>query len=301
MMRSIPFGPQLQDFLDPGAKRDARINAEIDKQFWQNINRVRVAGGADTNYVIAKDDIGNWYVKRYSADPNDVIESAKNLARFALSAQVGADMISGLQVPEGKEGTGQESGAAESSLEPVFRTYRKDYEDWIKKDCNRLAAVLTEETIRKRIQKAWTEDEALKYDIEPLRDELTKASAKYLNGARQDLLDPNTAKEEAERGTRIAKAIQKIMQFHNTLVDNVFQRLVDAPAKALENAKRAGGEAEIRAKRAEYDKARFAGRVAQREVSRIVREEVMRIITSRKDAIKDYETAIMVIGQSVGQ
>ena len=42
------------------------ILGEIDKQFWQNINRVRVAGAGATNYVVAKDDIGNWYVKRYS-------------------------------------------------------------------------------------------------------------------------------------------------------------------------------------------------------------------------------------------
>ncbi|MCK4790807.1 MAG: hypothetical protein KAV87_44130, partial [Desulfobacteraceae bacterium] len=33
MMRSIPFGPQIGEFLNPDAKRDARINAEIDKQF----------------------------------------------------------------------------------------------------------------------------------------------------------------------------------------------------------------------------------------------------------------------------
>jgi hypothetical protein len=29
------------------------------KQYWQNVNQVRLAGGGDTNYVVAKDDVGN--------------------------------------------------------------------------------------------------------------------------------------------------------------------------------------------------------------------------------------------------
>jgi hypothetical protein len=312
MMRSIPFGPQLHDFLDPQAKRDARINAEIDKQFWQNINRVRVAGGGDTNYVIAKDDIGNWYVKCYSANPKDVIKSAKSLAMFSLSAQMSADMIGGLNALEGKKETSQETDAAKSSLWPGFSKYRQDYKNRIKEDYDKLAEVLKEETIRKRIQKAWDENEALKDDIGPLRVELTKASAEYLERARQDVcFQPKTEEEDAERGTRIVKAIQKIRLFHNTLVDKVFERIVDGPAKDLEQAKiardetgdqdKAKAEANVAAKQKELDKASYAGHVAQREVSRIVREEVVQIITSRKDAIKDYETAIMVIGESVRQ
>ena len=55
---------------------------QLDKQNWQNINTIRVAGGGNTNYVVAKDDIGNWYVKNYSADPKDIIKSAQGLALF---------------------------------------------------------------------------------------------------------------------------------------------------------------------------------------------------------------------------
>ena len=49
---------------------------EIDKQFWQNINKVRVAGGGDTNYVLAKDDVGNWYVKSYQTSRKSIFKSA---------------------------------------------------------------------------------------------------------------------------------------------------------------------------------------------------------------------------------
>ncbi|PWU21780.1 MAG: hypothetical protein C5B50_01085 [Verrucomicrobia bacterium] len=59
---------------------DARAQAETDKQFWQTINQIRVAGSGITSYVLTKDDIGNWYIKSYTADPTPIIEGAKSLA-----------------------------------------------------------------------------------------------------------------------------------------------------------------------------------------------------------------------------
>ncbi|MBI2491010.1 MAG: hypothetical protein HYV94_02740, partial [Candidatus Rokubacteria bacterium] len=55
-----------------------RAVQEFDKQFWQNVNTVRVAGAGRTNYVVTKDDIGNWYVKNFSADPEAIIKAAKS-------------------------------------------------------------------------------------------------------------------------------------------------------------------------------------------------------------------------------
>jgi hypothetical protein len=76
-----PFGEYFLPWLsNPGAiGKDAQTQAEIDKQFWQNINRVRVAGSGLTSYVITKDDIGNWYVKSYTADPSNIIAGAQSL------------------------------------------------------------------------------------------------------------------------------------------------------------------------------------------------------------------------------
>ncbi len=73
--------------------RDIQTREEIDKTFWQTINRVRVAGGNTTNYVIVKDDIGNWYVKGFSADPKDMIQSAQALASAATGATVTSPAI----------------------------------------------------------------------------------------------------------------------------------------------------------------------------------------------------------------
>jgi hypothetical protein len=76
----------INDGFDPtkwrGKRRARRIASEIDKQHWQNINNVRVSGVGNTNYVLAKDDIGNWYVKKSSSDPEKVIKGAKSLAMF---------------------------------------------------------------------------------------------------------------------------------------------------------------------------------------------------------------------------
>ena len=83
MSHQLPFA----DLFANG--RDYRTLLELDKQYWQNINTVRVVGGGQTNYVIAKDDIGNWYVKNYSADPKDVIKSAQALAMFSLGPSIG--------------------------------------------------------------------------------------------------------------------------------------------------------------------------------------------------------------------
>lgn len=72
--------PLLPAYL---SREKTRVISEIDKQFWQTINKVRVAGSGNTNYVIAKDDVGNWYVKNYSTNPEQIIKSVSKLALFA--------------------------------------------------------------------------------------------------------------------------------------------------------------------------------------------------------------------------
>ncbi|TQF67845.1 hypothetical protein [Pseudoalteromonas luteoviolacea] len=60
------------------------ILQKLDNQNWHNINRVAVKGGGDVNYVVAKDDIGNWYIKQYSEDKKEMIDSIKNIALFNI-------------------------------------------------------------------------------------------------------------------------------------------------------------------------------------------------------------------------
>ena len=59
---------------------DSHVQQQVDKQYWQNINTVRITGGGNTNYVVVKDDIGNWYVKGYSSDPSRIYQSLASIA-----------------------------------------------------------------------------------------------------------------------------------------------------------------------------------------------------------------------------
>jgi hypothetical protein len=84
-----PFGEYFHPWIRKrgSIRKDADTQADIDKQFWQNINRVRVAGSGLTSYVITKDDIGNWYVKSYTANPSNIIEGAQSLMPAPAAAK----------------------------------------------------------------------------------------------------------------------------------------------------------------------------------------------------------------------
>lgn len=68
---------------------ESEVQQQVDKQYWQNINTVRLTGGGNTNYVVVKDDIGNWYVKGYSADPEKIYNSMANIAITNAAAGAG--------------------------------------------------------------------------------------------------------------------------------------------------------------------------------------------------------------------
>lgn len=89
-LRAIPV---IGELFDAEGRAHQKILRELDKQSWQSINRVRIAGAGDVNYVVAKDDIGNWYVKSYSADPSNMVRSVKNLAMFSAGGAFGGGRL----------------------------------------------------------------------------------------------------------------------------------------------------------------------------------------------------------------
>jgi len=375
-MRSIPFGPQIGEFLNPDAKRDARITAEIDKQFWQNINRVRVAGGGFTNYAVVKDDIGNWYVKGYSANPNDVIKSAKNLAMFSLGAKMNTDLLAQINRKEGDLSGADDSDANRTGVEQLYEKYTDAYNARTQTDRDRLIDIL-KGGFKNDIEQAWHQNEGLeqlKDAISKLEEKRDAATKLHLNNALDEL---KKSTDDADHGTKIVGALRAIMWFHNTLLTSIHDLDLTAPAKAklsLAEKNRAAQELNLRSARdkcsglekvkdkaevdwnnksqaaandtensekkqtskeakdvldiakaelvsaekkaeeeqavlevktkavetayIEYEAAIRAEERAIRDVTRIVREELMRIITRRKEAVKDLETAIMFIGES---
>ena len=74
------------------SRKDA-IRDSLDKAYWQNINTVRVSAAGKTNYVLAKDDVGNWYVKAMGTDPKAMVNAAKNMALFNAGGKFDANLL----------------------------------------------------------------------------------------------------------------------------------------------------------------------------------------------------------------
>ena len=124
------------------------IQSELDKQYWSNINKVNLSAGGKLNYVVAKDDIGNWYVKTYAADASQIFRSVQGLGLFALGGKIDFNLVDVLereqelksQIKDTTDSTRRDEirgklaelrkerpGAQDSSLGKVFQRYEGDY------------------------------------------------------------------------------------------------------------------------------------------------------------------------------
>lgn len=135
--RNIPLiGPEIYNTNMGMGENSYETIAGIDKQFWQNINRVRVSGAGNTNYAIVKDDIGNWYVKNYEADPAPIIKGAQTLAAFSLGAKMETDLLS--RVAAARLGEPFSQGASLSALEKLALHHQSEYLKDARKDLEEL-------------------------------------------------------------------------------------------------------------------------------------------------------------------
>lgn len=138
-------------------KERLRIMSEIDKQYWQTVNSVKVNGGGRTNYVVTKDDIGNWYVKGYSADPQDIIKGAQSLALFSLGGHFNANTFDKLRQVRGEEGAGNyyardiKRNQLERSMDSRVRLYLDQTEAQRKE----LVSTLSKDGVPKRLKDTW--------------------------------------------------------------------------------------------------------------------------------------------------
>lgn len=263
MMRSMPFGPQIGEFFNPDAKRDARINAEIDKQFWQNINRVRVAGGGNTNYAVVKDDIGNWYVKGYSADPCDIIDSARNLGMFSLSEKLNTDLLGRINRDEDDLSSADKSDANQTAIERMYNKYTEQYNSRTSADRERLTDILEDE-MKSAIMLAWQQNEGLEGSVSKLEKKLDAAIEVHLNKPTDELEE---TEDVTKQGSKIISALHAIRRFHNMLLgevhdtvtgparDKLLQKEKNKAAKEgeLNNAKETYSEFAVEKDRAEID------------------------------------------------
>lgn len=221
---------KLQD--QPGCDDYQRVKtlSRIDKQFWQNINSVRVAGGGRTNYAIVKDDIGNWYVKGYSADPSPIIQSAQRLALFGVGGKLDANLMRRLDL-ENKVSAGnanrdevaelgriQKQGPKgyNTGAGQIFNRYNDDYLQRAQKDLEELRGRMENKKLSDKITDAWTtsvkfpedSNQTKKSDFLKLLDEALKSSEPSVEEAVKALQSeqPSVPASDAA-GTAAAKSI----------------------------------------------------------------------------------------------
>lgn len=84
---------RLFSHKDVDAQKTANVRADLDKSFWQSVNQVRVSAGGDSNFAIAKDDVGNWYVKAMGSDSAAMISAAKNLALYNMGGRIDTNLL----------------------------------------------------------------------------------------------------------------------------------------------------------------------------------------------------------------
>jgi hypothetical protein len=180
-----------------------RVRTEVDKQFWQTVNTVRVAGAGKTDYVVAKDDIGNWYVKSYESDPSSIIRGAQGLAMFNLGrsldlnlmrySEISSELRKGDVDPDRrKELESEQKGirdGSKASVEPLERVlvdYKKRYREKLVEEARSLRIYL--ESLEANLIKVWRTSGAPEDSVSRLEDYAKKGTA-TLSTARAELAD----------------------------------------------------------------------------------------------------------------
>ena len=244
------------------------ILRNIDKQFWQNINRVRLAGGGDTNYAIAKDDIGNWYVKAFAADPERIIRSAQRLALFAAGGSMDVNLLRRLDLQQAitrQDGVAtpaqavelanlQEPNRGSPALVRVFDRYRLEYATTTAQDRLDLLARLGDGSLPNRIDAAAAavvtfpddpQGEKAKKLLDLLKAQRNAEILGYLATARTGLVlvapegpAPGDSAIEAmaraqRQATAILQALANVKRFHDSLVTRLARLVVAENAATI--------------------------------------------------------------------
>jgi hypothetical protein len=280
-IRNLPFSSQLRDILDPSAERDRALTAELDKQFWQNINRVRVSGAGFTNQALVKDDVGNWYVKQYFGDTEKIVKSAKHMALYSLGAKLPIDLSDELRkasaTKEASKKTDAEKEADLPPLQQVFGKHRTAYQAHIVEMSTKLAALHGAEdgkkTLYGQVFAAW---KGVAWEG---ADESKKKS----------LMETLTAalKEEVSQWDKTAESLPKVSDQERGLA---MTKDLHALAK-LEK----GVSARIRrdVTLSEPEKAK-----AIRVVQQVVGPALLGLLKDHKQALDRYEQAVLFIGDA---
>jgi archaellum component FlaC len=278
-IRNLPIISPLYRFMlflcparwceDDVSARTIRTQAEIDKQYWQNINKIRLTGGGYTNYVVAKDDIGNWYVKEVATDPEDIIKAAKSLATFGLGNAANIPLV----VKAGKNSEAAQSSLLEgedkkSKVHLVFQRYKSEYDKAGLATVEDLKKDLAPGGMRENISSGW----AGNANLETVRGRLNVAleqAGKHLDSALATLKSLST-EDSTEATLGVISSLNAIRRFHSQLRSNIREfNLGPVTSEAL------------------------------LPVNDVSLNRLEAIIKQRQAAIRQYETSVVFVGDVV--
>jgi hypothetical protein len=147
--------------------------ADLDKAYWQNINSVKVGAAGSSNFVVAKDDVGNWYVKAMGTDPGAMVRAARNLALYNAGAGLNTDLLrvnelrTKIDVEENTDKrtamrselnglTGSAGGPTTTERSRTLTLFRKNYADLSEKQRDALSQRLSSREFRNVMVQRWT-------------------------------------------------------------------------------------------------------------------------------------------------
>jgi len=272
-MRSLPFAAEVDNAHN---RRKIHALSEIDKQYWQNINRVRVAGGGDTNYAVVKGPLGNWSVKAYSSDSSDIINSAKNLALFNLGV--------GINPSSGDTPARPTAPDAGPSLERLLTKYDHEYAAETRSHLEDAAMLLAESAggVAQRLRAVWEADASV--DAPAFEGALTSAGA-ALSEARAFVARAMASASAEDDAEAVIVAMRAMRRYHDRLRGEI---LAVPPSGAGVDAS--------------ADEAFIASRLhAQRLASRFVAGEMRMMHEDRMRTIDRYSRALRFMSEATAE
>lgn len=269
-LRNLPFSSELRDILDPTVKQDRSLTSELDKQYWQNINRVRVSGAGFTNQALVKDDVGNWYVKQYYGDTEDIAKSAKNLALFSLGTKMPIDLARELSDGSDQKGD-SENLKSLPTLQKVLEKHRdanKTHTNEVHAKLERLHTKEGKSELQESIIVAWDGVDGIKTNssFRTSLHEALRAEIREWDKAALAL----KSKVDQDRGQAIVKDVRALSRLDKMLSARIGE--LQHPELLKANAVSA--------------------------VHRIVGGQAFDILADRNRALDQYEQAITFIGDA---
>ena len=81
-------------------------------RYWKNINEVDVTGSGEVEYMLVKDEIGNWHLKQATVDPTKILNAINTVSVAAVRI---AAVAAGISIPGGQQTPNSVAEASEAS------------------------------------------------------------------------------------------------------------------------------------------------------------------------------------------